>query len=219
MSLENFNQLKAKFTEQEKHVIAIQSELTKNGNILQALKNELDEMIQRQKNKLAETGELSADEYVELKQKDAGYKARIEYYQALNTELEEKLYQAKDALYLMREKLKQDRGEYLYQQANAMLETLFNDKQAELAQIYGYLAQSKRIEPSYLIGETQQKAVMRYLFEQFEKRINTESKLDEILTLSSPVLADFCPKSPTQKHLESFNQNPKGFAALFQNLQ
>lgn len=219
MNLENFSQLKAKFTEQEKHVIAIQSELTKNGNILQALKNELDEMIQRQKNKLAETGELSADEYVELKQKDAGYKARIEYYQALNTELEEKLYQAKEALYLMREKLKQDRGEYLYQQANAMLETLFNEKQAELAQIYGYLAQSKRIEPSDMMGETQQKAVMRYLFEQFEKRINTESKLDETLTLSSPVLADFSPKSPTQKHLESFNQNPKGFAALFQNLQ
>lgn len=219
MNLEHLSQLKAKFTEQEKHVIAIQSELTKNGNILQALKNELDEMIQRQKNKLAETGELSADEYVELKQKDAGYKARIEYYQALNTELEEKLYQAKEALYLMREKLKQDRGEYLYHQANAMLETLFNEKQAELAQIYGYLAQSKRIEPSDMMGETQQKAVMRYLFEQFEKRINTESKLDETLTLSSPVLADFSPKSPTQKHLESFNQNPKGFAALFQNLQ
>lgn len=219
MNLEHLSQLKAKFTEQEKQVIAIQSELTKNGNILQALKNELDEMIQRQKNKLAETGELSADEYVELKQKDAGYKARIEYYQALNTELEEKLYQAKEALYLMREKLKQDRGEYLYHQANAMLETLFNEKQAELAQIYGYLAQSKRIEPSDMMGETQQKAVMRYLFEQFEKRINTESKLDETLTLSSPVLADFSPKSPTQKHLESFNQNPKGFAALFQNLQ
>lgn len=82
-----------------------------------------------------------------------------------------------------------------------------------------YEVKGDTVEASELMGETQQKAVMRYLFEQFEKRINTESKLDETLTLSSPVLADFSPKSPTQKHLESFNQNPKGFAALFQNLQ
>lgn len=67
MNLENFSQLKAKFTEQEKQVIAIQSELTKNGNILQALKNELDEMIQRQKNKLAETGELDTFSMKETK--------------------------------------------------------------------------------------------------------------------------------------------------------
>lgn len=219
MSLEKFNELKTKFNEQEQKVIKAQSDLAKNENILSALQNELSEIIQRQKTKLEETGELSADEYVELKQQDAGYKARIEYYQALNSELEERLYQAQENLYLIHQQLNEEWGKYLYHQANVMLEALFNEKQAELAQIYGYLAQSKRIEPSSLTGETQEQAVMRYLMEQFEKRIPTDSKLDDELNISTQLLVDFSPKTPAERHKQSLDKTPKGLAALMQNFQ
>lgn len=49
MTLEKFNEQKAKFYEQEKAVIATQTELDKARNILEALENEKAEFIARQK--------------------------------------------------------------------------------------------------------------------------------------------------------------------------
>lgn len=52
MQLEKFNEQKAKFHEQEKAVLAIQTELDKAKNILEALKNEKAEFVARQKKNL-----------------------------------------------------------------------------------------------------------------------------------------------------------------------
>ena len=161
MSLETFNQLKAKFTEKEQQVISIQAELTKNGNILEALQNELSELIQQHKAKLAETGEISADEYVELKNKDAGYKARIEYYQAQKIELEQKIYQAKEELYFIHQDLNNAKSKHLYQQANSLLNDLFAEKETEFSKIYNYLMNSSQIQLNSDIDEPKENAVSR----------------------------------------------------------
>lgn len=218
MSLETFNQLKAKFTEKEQLVIAIQAELTKNGNILEALKTELDELIKQHKVKLAETGEINVDEYVGLKNEDAGYKARIEYYQAQKVELELKLYQAKEELYFIHQDLNNAKSRCLHQKANLLLNSLFTEKEAEFNKTYNYLIHSNEIEINQINNETKEQAVMRYLFEQIEKRINKDAKLDDSFIISNELLAGFAPKSPAQKQKESIQQSPKGFYALFQNL-
>lgn len=218
MSLETFNQYKADFLTAEKPALAIQAELTKNGNILEALRNELDELIKRHKAKLAETGEISADEYVELKQQDAGYKARIEYYSAMQEELEENLYQAQEKLFSIRRQASKPRGEYLFQEANNLfLEVIQNNKEA-FDKIFCYLSKSGKFKNENLSLENQ---VLEHLKYMLFNNIDSNKQLESELRLSSEALSNFTPRRPTETHrIQTENANKKtGLSALFENLK
>ena len=94
-----FNAVKETFTAQERAVVARIAEQAKNSNILDALRKEMSELLDRTKGKLERGETLTADEYVELKQSDTGLKARIEYYEAVAEDFEKLLYDEKVKLF------------------------------------------------------------------------------------------------------------------------
>ena len=113
-----FNAVKEAFTTQEKAVVARIAEQAKNSNILDALRKEMSELLDRTKGKLERGETLTADEYVELKQSDTGLKARIEYYEAVAEDFEKLLYDEKVKLFDIQQELISIRGRICYSQAS-----------------------------------------------------------------------------------------------------
>lgn len=180
MTLETFNQQKAKFHEQEKAVLAIQTELDKAKNILEALQNEKAEFVARQKTNLANIGTLSADEYVEIKNKNSGLQARIEYYQALIVDLENKCYAEQEILFQQQNELKQIRRIILLEKAEVLFNQFIEQNKENLAEIYTYLFYSGKFKQNKnLTDESEEQAILAYLTENIMARIEKEQPLEK----------------------------------------
>lgn len=122
-----FQQQKAGYLALEKELNELQAEKRQAENILAALENELNDSLQRAKDKLNLLNSLSADDYVELKNKDTGLTARIEYYQALIEEIDTKLYDKKAQIYQERERLFYIRGAVFSSLADESLNKLIEN--------------------------------------------------------------------------------------------
>ena len=134
-----FNAVKETFTTQEKAVVARIAEQAKYSNILDALRKEMSELLDRTKGKLERGETLTADEYVELKQSDTGLKARIEYYEAVAEDFEKLLYDEKVKLFDIQQELISIRGRICYSQASEKIKSFFDKNQEELNEIFNLL--------------------------------------------------------------------------------
>lgn len=219
MTLETFNEQKAKFHEQEKVVNNAKAELNKAEAILDALKNEREQFIHAQKAKLADIGTISADEYVELKNKDSGLQARIEYYQALIVDLEKLVEQEQEKLYSMQTELKRIRGVILKNNADELFNSLLQENKEKFSLLYTYLANSGEFEFNPHVSEkTKEEQVLHYISEKILKNIAKDKPLDDELNIKSDALANFVHKTPAQQHKASFNTEKVGIASLIHNL-
>lgn len=219
MTLEKFNEQKAKFHEQEKVVNNAKAELNKAEAILDALKNEREQFISRQKAKLADIGTISADEYVELKNKDSGLQARIEYYQALIVDLEKLVEQEQEKLYSMQTELKHIRGIILKNSAEELFNSLLQENKDKFSLLYTYLANTGEFEFNPHVSEkTKEEQVLHYMSEKILKNIAKDKPLDDELNIKSDALANFVHKTPAQQHKAKFNTEKVGIASLIHNL-
>lgn len=219
MTLEKFNEQKAKFHEQEKVVNNAKAELNKAEAILEALKNEREQFISRQKAKLADIGTISADEYVELKNKDSGLQARIEYYQALIVDLEKQLEQEQEKLYSMQTELKRIRGAILKNNSDELFNSLLQENKEKFSLLYTYLANSGEFEFNpYVSEKTKEEQVLHYISEKILKNIAKDKPLDDELNIKSDALANFVHKTPAQQHKAKLNTEKVGIASLIHNL-
>lgn len=219
MTLEKFNEQKAKFHEQEKVVNNAKAELNKAEAILEALKNEREQFIHAQKAKLADIGTISADEYVELKNKDSGLQARIEYYQALIVDLEKLVEQEQEKLYSMQTRLKHIRGIILKNSAEELFNSLLQENKEKFSLLYTYLANSGEFEFNPHVSEkTKEEQILHYMSEKILKNIAKDKPLDDELNIKSDALANFVHKTPAQQHKASFNTEKVGIASLIHNL-
>lgn len=219
MTLEKFNEQKAKFHEQENAVLAVQTELNKAKNILEALENEKAEFVTRQKEKLAEVGTLSADEYVEIKNKNSGLQARIEYYQALIVDLDSKLYDEQEKLSNQQKELKAIREKIVSHNAEELFEQFIQQNKETLGKLYCLLAYSGEFKPDRnLTDETKEQMIIRHLTQRISGHIETNHLLDDELSIYSEQLAGFTAKSPTVLHREKFEAKPAGLTELINNL-
>lgn len=220
MTLEKFNEQKDKFHEQENAVLAVQTELNKAKNILEALENEKAEFVTRQREKLAEVGTLSADEYVEIKNKNSGLQARIEYYQALIVDLDSKLYDEQEKLSNQQKELKAIREKIVSHNAEELFEQFIQQNKETLGKLYCLLAYSGEFKPNRnLTDETEEQMILRHLTQRISDHIETNHLLDKDFSLYSEQLAGFTAKSPTALHREKFeSQKPTGLIELINNL-
>lgn len=219
MTLEKFNEQKAKFYEQEKAVLATQTELDKARNILEALENEKAEFIARQKEKLAENGTLSADEYVELKNKNSGLEARIEYYQALIVDFKNKLYSEQSLLFKQQGELKQIRSKLLSDKAELLFNQFIQQNEETLAEIYSCLFHTGKFKQDRNLTEkTEEQAIIEHLNQQIARKIKTDLPLNKELHIYSAQLANFIQKTPTELHKEKYIEQPKGLSSLINEL-
>lgn len=215
MTLETFNEQKAKFHEQEKVVNNAKAELNKAEAILEALKNEREQFIHAQKAKLADIGTISADEYVELKNKDSGLQARIEYYQALIVDLENKCYDSQEKLYSIQKQLRQKRKEVFIQQAEKLFTDVMTENREKWQEIFALFSYSGHFKQDRsLTDKTEEQAILEYLSDKFVDRIPTDGKIAEEWQIYSVQLEGFAPKSPIKMHHDKFKEQPKGLADL-----
>lgn len=220
MSMEIFNQHKAKFHEQEQVIVKVQAEISKNDNILKALKNELNEIISRSKEKMANNQMLSADEYVELKQQDSGLKARIEYYEALAHDLTAKLETEKEVLATLKDKLEHIRRGIFNTKAEEIMQSIFATHQKELSQLYMYLKHSYEFPLNeHLVVLDKQQEILAFICDKMKNHINTDEAIPAEFSLYSVHLANYEAKSPARKHREAHTETAKnGLNHLINNL-
>ncbi|TCT13719.1 hypothetical protein EDC51_1115 [Bibersteinia trehalosi] len=219
MTLEKFNEQKAKFHEQEKAVIAVQAELDKAKAILEALENERAEFLQNQKAKLTDVSTLSADEYVELKNKDSGLKARIEYYQALIVDLENKRYDTQETLFQTQTELKRERTSIFIKSAEKQFTDLIEETRGKWQEIFTLLRYSGHFKQNPALStKTEEQAILEYLSEKVLDAIPTDGTIAEEWKIHSEQLNEFMPKTPAKKHAENHQEQPKGLADLINEL-
>lgn len=208
-----FNAVKETFTTQEKAVVARIAEQAKYSNILDALRKEMSELLDRTKGKLERGETLTADEYVELKQSDTGLKARIEYYEAVAEDFEKLLYDEKVKLFDIQQELISIRERICYSQASEKIKSFFDKNQEELNEIFNLLYFSGDFTPSLYSDETKDDLIISHLQKTLSKSLSLKVKTPEEMTIYSEHLANFERKTPTQLHLERF-QPPKGLSRL-----
>ncbi|KMK50521.1 hypothetical protein RO21_11310 [[Actinobacillus] muris] len=221
MNIEKFNQEKAVFQQQEQTIIQIQSQFEQNKRILEALQNEQSEIIQRSKDKLANNQMLSVDEYVELKQTDTGLKARIEYYQALNQDLEYQLADSKQSLIKIQNHLKHIRAAIFKNKAQTLMQALFSENKKALSEIFMYLDGSDEFNPTSYDEITKEQKILRFMGEQFKGYIAKNAPMPDEYRLSSALLSDSDKlATPAQLHKQAIarSQQTTGLTGLIQQL-
>lgn len=212
--LERFNTKKAEMQEYAKSVQLVIDEQNKTKAILEALQNEKAEYIARQKEKFATTGEMSADEYVELRNKESGLNARIEYYTALLVDIDDKVYQAKEELYKLQQSLIVIRSNILEEKANRLLEEIIAREKDNLGDLFTFLYLAGKINPNPLTRETKETKIIDFIKDKIGNNIPNNKPLNTEYVIYSEQLKGFEPKRPTQKHRESFEPKKQGLADL-----
>lgn len=213
-----FDSKKAEMQEYAKSVQLVIDEKSKAKAILEALQNEKAEYIARQKEKLANTGEMTADEYVELRNKETGLNARIEYYTALLVDLDEKLYQAQEKLHDLQNDLNLIRGGILFDKASEILQEIIEREKENLADVFSFFYLSDKMKPNPTTGETETAHIISFIKNSIGKRIKTDKSVSAEYSIYSAQLNGFQRKSPTAKHRESFEPKKQGLEQLLNNL-
>lgn len=223
------NLLKTEFTKRkndylakEKQLIALEAEKTKAENMKTALENELAQILEKTKGALNTPQMLSPDEYAELKSADFNVKAKIEYYQALIEEQDEKIYQYKATLHTERNELlacKKRLYSALYDEA---LETFKEKHGNALTELLALLRNSSQMDESIYYGEELEKFAINKLFSDLGKAVNQYATIPEYNVKN--LTPNFSPKRPTQLHQERVLREqgklePKGFEKLIKNLE
>lgn len=201
-----------------KSVQPVIDEYRKAKAILEALQNEKEEYIARQKEKLASTGEMTADEYVELRNKETGLNARIEYYTALLVDLDEKLYQSQEKLHDLQRDLKFIRSGILFDKANELLQEIIEREKEHLSDLFTLLHLSDKMEPHPASNETEKDKILSFIKSSIIQQINTDKPLDTEYSVHSEQLKGFVWKSPARKHREKFEPKKTGLEQLLNNL-
>lgn len=220
-SKNTFYQQKEQYLKEKQVLDNLLKEKVKTLNIIAALQQDLEEQVNKAVQKLATENTLfSSDEYVSLKQEETGIKARIEYYNAYLEELDKQIYQEKENLYGQLNKVTKARQKYFLAKFNELFATFSETEKETLSKLYIFIKYSGKVAAdSYIDGYkgTLEYAAKDYLLESISRLIDTEIPLDEEFNL--PIFVNSSElKTPSQKHLENFNEEEKGFKKLINQL-
>ncbi|MDH3001778.1 hypothetical protein NMW79_03310 [Pasteurella multocida] len=216
--LTEFTQQKNIYLQEKQKLDDLITEKQKTENVIQALHNEIEELMQKSKESITQQDGLSMETFIELKQENAGLKARLEYYQAFIEELDCKIYEQKEKLFSIHKELQFMRSEMIYPQAVAELDQLMAENKEKLSKIYRYFVLSGKfdVDPFYT-DLTAEDKTKDFITKQIKQAINTDFTIDEKYSIPCFIHQDEI-KSPIKKHQESFDNSPKGFQKLINNL-
>ncbi|MDA5621519.1 hypothetical protein [Pasteurella multocida] len=215
--LTEFTNQKNVYLQEKQSLDDLMAEKQKTESVLQALHNEIEELMQKSKESLTQQNGLSMETFIELKQENAGLKARLEYYQATIEELDCKIDAQKEKIFFTFNQLKTMRSAIIYPQAITALEQLIAQNKEKISEIYCYLELSDQFTPSLYSDESTEDKVKTFITNQIKQAINTDFTIDEQYSIPRFIHKDEI-KSPIKKHQESFDNTPKGFQKLINNL-
>lgn len=215
--IDEFQNQKAQYLAEKKALDSLIEERTKTLNIIEALKNEIKQNTENARLNLDAKRAFSVDDFIEFKQANTELNARSEYYLALIEELDIKIYNKKEEIYFQRIKLNELRGNIFKQQTEILLTEFISQNKDKLTEIYQKIIFGNIVEGNSFIDGYKgslEYAAKEYISNKILSGIQNHLPINDIYSLPTFVKKDEI-KTPTQKHKESFNHNPKGFEKLF----
>lgn len=223
-----FNALMTEFEAQKSELIKSNDELAelerkkaKNNATLTAVNNEFGEKMKNIYAKFDKENELSIDDFTETQKLKAELKARIDFFTAAGEELDEKIYLLSEKIYFSKLALKDARNRTISFLGYALLDEFIEQNKVKIELfkgliIYGVDTTYDRFSPNdasnpHAIFER----AIKEKFALLDNPLSDEFKMPELVLNSS-----WKPKTPTQKHLESFQpKENKGFKRLLNEMQ
>lgn len=211
----------SEFNEKKAALIALSDELgmlerkqAKNTATISAVRTEFETEIAKIKAKFDEKSELTLDDYAETQKLKAELKARVDFFTAIDEELESKLYEKREETYKAKKELILFRKSLYRFFAESLLDEFIEQNKAKIALFKGLFVQSSEYDP--LTGKDGHDEFNDVLARKF----NLEPIMPEELKLPPLELADsWTPKTPSQKHIERFQpQTEKGFKRLLTDI-
>lgn len=216
-----FLQKKTDYLAKEKQLNALDAEKTKAESMKCALELELDEIIAKTKEALSASKILTADEYAELKTADFNVKAKIEYYQAVSEELEEKIYILKESLHDERNKVLLARRLLCSEIFKEKFKLFSEEQQGAINELFSFIRYSDLKSNPYETRSSEELAINAFK-SHLVKLINTDEELPNEFYFKN-LTPNFEPKTPMRRHRERVEKEQgiiksKGFEKLINSL-
>ncbi|WP_426876821.1 hypothetical protein [Glaesserella parasuis] len=218
---QKFHQKKAEFEQETAKFTVLKAEKEKTEKTISAFENELQEAIAKTEKGLIASGEISEDEYIDLRNQTTGLKARIEYQQAKLEDLQEKIHQQADVIRSKRYEVVYARQAIFAQNIDADFEKWLEENKSVLNDFFArfyysgkFSATGNSLHENYISVE---EYVKKHIISKIASSISENYQIDEKLHIPDPT-RNFTFKTPGQIHKEKFNGTPKGFNKLLNNL-
>ena len=202
--LEQFNNQKETLIMIDRELAALHMQQAKNNATIAAVKSEYEQEAAAIKVKFEQSHELALDDYTLIQKAKAELKARLDFFTATGEELEEKIYQKSEQVFTAKAQLLETRKHLIFSYGEALANE-FIQQHIEQITLFRSLAEKdgKDVFNEMLIKK----------LSGFDNSLPDEFKLP---TLN--LQQDWKPKTPTQKHVDSFKpQADKGFKRLLNN--
>ena len=139
----------SEFNEKKAALIALSDELgmlerkqAKNTATISAVRTEFETEIAKIKAKFDEKSELTLDDYAETQKLKAELKARVDFFTAIDEELESKLYEKREETYKAKKELILFRKSLYRFFAESLLDEFIEQNKAKIALFKGLFVQS-----------------------------------------------------------------------------
>lgn len=218
---QKFHQKKAEFEQETAKFTTLKAEKEKTEKTISAFENELKEAMAKTEKGLIASGEISEEEYIDLRNQTTGLKARIEYQQAKLEDLQEKIYQQAEVIRSKRWEVVYARQAIFAQNIDADFKKWLEENKSVLNDFFTRFYYSGKFSAT---GSTWnenyigvEEYVMKHIISKISSSISENYQIDEKLHIPDPT-RNFTFKTPGQIHKERFNETPKGFDKLLNNL-
>lgn len=219
---QKFHQKKAEFEQETAKFTALKAEKEKTEKTISAFQNELKEAIAKTEKGLIASGEISEEEYIDLRNQTTGLKARIEYQQAKLEDLQEKIHQQAEVTQAKQNEAIRARNAVFSQHAKENFQKWLAENKATLNKFFTdfyysgiFISQENHWKGIFSSSEEQ---IIEYMMNNIKEIIPYICPIAPNLFINSP-LSESDVRTPMQKHKESFDKAPKGFEKLLGNLQ
>lgn len=213
--------LLSEFNEKRAGLIALSDELStlerkqaKNESTISAVRHEFETEIAKIKAKFDKDSELTLDDYSETQKLKADLTSRVEFFTAVNEDLEQKIYEKSEEIYGAKHDFLAFRRKVYLFAAEALIDEFMAQNNAQIGLLKGLFVNAYPYDP------TTGKDGHDEFNEMILKKFNVTPTTPEDLALPPLALnADWQPKTPTQKHLErAHSQEEKGLKRLLNNM-
>ncbi|MDC2825477.1 hypothetical protein PHA51_05425 [Rodentibacter pneumotropicus] len=208
--LGEFNDKKAALIALSDELSTLERKQAKNNATIAAVRHEFETEIAKIKAKFETESELTLDDYSATQKLKAELKSRVDFFTALNEDLEQKLYDKREEVYTAKQDFLTFRKQIYRFTAEALIDEFMAQNKAKIALFKGLFVQSGEYNPQ--TGRDSHDEFNDFIIKKFNVALTTP---EELKLPPLALAADWKPKTPTQKHVERFQvQEEKGLKRL-----
>lgn len=213
--LEQFNNQKETLIMVDRELAALHMQQAKNNATIAAVKSEYEQEAAAIKAKFEQSHALALDDYTLIQKAKAELKARLDFFTATGEELEEKIYQKSEQVFTAKAQLLATRKHLIFSYGEALANEFIQQHIEQITLFRSLIVNGIEYDP---ITEKDGKDVFNEMI--IKKLSGFDNSLpDEFKLPTLNLQQDWKPKTPSQRHIESFQaQESKGFKRLLDNM-